>query len=264
MSSAWSSAPSTASTVLGPISWPPSTSSTSSSTTARASATRPSSPSSVSWLPRRRIVHWSRSRSAPRTPSPTPASSAATSFEIERTSCNGHSVGTALAVGAFSAVPPWVTFDRSAGTVTLAAQVRYPRGTPCRLCSPRGGGWEHLAGPKRTRPPRTRPNPAHSGQLLANHLADDRAVGAAGDLRRHVRHDAADVADARRADLGDRVVDDPFQLVLGERLGHELGEHRQLRLLGLGLRLPAASAERLDRLKPPLALTLEHLQLLVV
>ena len=47
----------------------------------------PSSPSIVSWLPRSRSVHWSRARSASSTPSPTPASSAATSFGTERTSC---------------------------------------------------------------------------------------------------------------------------------------------------------------------------------
>ena len=63
----------TASTVSGPISCPPSTSSTSSSTTARASATRSSSPSIVSWLPRRRSVQCSRSRSESSTPSPMPA-----------------------------------------------------------------------------------------------------------------------------------------------------------------------------------------------
>ena len=95
----------TASTVSGPISWPPSTSSTSSSTTARASATRASSPSSVSWLPRRRIVQPSRSRSASSTPSPTPASSAATSFGdlenfLHRTQCRRPvGVGAAPASG---------------------------------------------------------------------------------------------------------------------------------------------------------------------
>ena len=46
-----------------------------------------SSPSSVRRLPRRLIVQPSRSRSAPRTPSPIPASSAATSFGTSRTSC---------------------------------------------------------------------------------------------------------------------------------------------------------------------------------
>ena len=54
-----------------------------------------------------------------------------------------------------------------------------------------------------------------SGELLADELADRRAVGAAGDLRHHVRHHPAEVAHARRADLGDRVVDDPLELVLG-------------------------------------------------
>src|SRR5215210_476466 len=93
MSSASSIARTTAPTVSGPISWPPSTSSTSSSTTARASETCVSSPSIVSTLPRSRIVHWRRSRSASRTPSPTPASSAATSFETGKVSCTRFSLG---------------------------------------------------------------------------------------------------------------------------------------------------------------------------
>src|SRR5436190_5607303 len=93
ISSAWSSARTTAPTVSGPISWPPWTSSTSSSTTARASDTRSSSPSIVSTLPRRRIVQRRRSRSASKTPSPTPASSAATSLETGKVSCTEFSVG---------------------------------------------------------------------------------------------------------------------------------------------------------------------------
>src|SRR5205807_762730 len=52
------------------------------------------------------------------------------------------------------------------------------------------------------------------GQLLADQLANHRAVGAAGDLRHHVRHHASEVAHARRPDLGDRVVDDLLELVL--------------------------------------------------
>src|SRR6266571_4284852 len=101
-SSTWSSAPSTASTVDGPISCPPSTSSTSSSTTARASETFGSSPSIVSRLPRSRIVQSSLSRSESRTPSLTPASSAATSFGTSRTSCTPTSVG-AVGSGQFLA-----------------------------------------------------------------------------------------------------------------------------------------------------------------
>src|SRR5581483_10909696 len=81
------SAPSTASTVWEPISCPPSTRSTSSSITDRASATLASSPSSVSWLPRSLIVHWTRSRSASSTASDIPASSAATAFETSKVSC---------------------------------------------------------------------------------------------------------------------------------------------------------------------------------
>src|SRR5215212_5403494 len=96
MSSASSMARTTAPTVSGPISWPPSTSSTSSSTTARASETCVASPSIVSTLPRSRIVHWRRSRSASRTPSPTPASSAATSFETGKLSCTRFSLGKRL------------------------------------------------------------------------------------------------------------------------------------------------------------------------
>ena len=93
MSAAWSSAATTAPTVSGPISCPPSTSSTSSSTTARASATCAVAPSSVSRLPRSEIEQPSRSRSESSTPSPTPASSAATSFGTSSTSCIALSVG---------------------------------------------------------------------------------------------------------------------------------------------------------------------------
>ena len=49
-----------------------------------------------------------------------------------------------------------------------------------------------------------------------------------------------------------------------ERLGHELLEHRELALLCLRLLLAATGAERLGRLDAPLALALEHLQLLVL
>src|SRR5581483_10708556 len=192
--------------------------------TARASATRRSSPSSVSWLPLRRIVQLSRSRSAPSTPSPTPASSAATSFEIERTSCNADSLGPTPSDG------------------------RRPRRLPVSFAADQ---------------PRRRCAVA-SGQLLANQLADRGAVGTAGDLRHHVCHHPAEVAHARRTHLGDHVVDDPLELLLGQRLGHELLEHCELRLLGQRLLLSPARAEGLRRLQPPLALALEHLQLLLV
>src|SRR5919201_619414 len=182
-SSAWSSAASTASTVLGSISWPPSTSSPSSSITARAWATSGSEPSIVSRLPRSRIVQRSRSRSASSTPSPTVASSAATSLDTDRTSCT-------------------------------EAQ--------CRRSARQHSCWRAGA--------RTR-----SGQLLAHELADGGAVGAPGDLRHDVRHHAAEVAHAGRTDLGDRVVDDLLELVLRERLRHELLEHRELPLFRLGL-----------------------------
>ena len=86
-SSASSSAASTASTVLGSMSWPPSTRSPSSSITALAWATSGSEPSIVRRLPRNKIVQRRRSRSASSTPSPTVASSAATSFETDKTSC---------------------------------------------------------------------------------------------------------------------------------------------------------------------------------
>ena len=84
-----SSVPSTASTVCEPIWWPPSTSSTSSSITARAFSTCWSSPSRVSWLPRRRTVQVRRSRRASSTPSEIPASSAATAFETSSVCCIG-------------------------------------------------------------------------------------------------------------------------------------------------------------------------------
>src|SRR5918912_1057025 len=70
-------------------------------------------------------------------------------------------------------------------------------------------------------------------ELLADELAHDGAVGAAGDLRHDVGHHPPEVAHARRAHLGDRAVHDLLQLLLVELLGHELCEHGQLRLLAL-------------------------------
>src|SRR5919201_4095699 len=115
--------------------------------------------------------------------------------------------------------------------------------------------------PRRPWPPWTCPA---SGQLLADELAHDRAVGAARHLRHDVRHHPAEVAHARRADLGDRAVHDLFQLLLVELLGHELREHGQLRLLGCGLLRPPAGAKRLGSLHTALSLALENLELLVV
>src|SRR4029079_15528358 len=209
MSSDWSSAATTAPTVSGPIAWPPSTSSTSSSSTARASTTRASSPASVSRLPRSETVQPSRSRNASSTPSPTPASSAATSFGTVRTSC----------------------MDPSVGAVTYGA------------CPARSKAL---------------------GELLAHELADDRAVRPPGDTRHRVRHHAAEIADRRRADLGDHVVHDLLELVLGELVGHELLDDVQLELLAVGLLLPAGCVERLHRLDALLALTRQHLARVLV
>ena len=75
--------------------------------------------------------------------------------------------------------------------------------------------------------------------------------------RGRVRH-------ARRSDLGDDVVDDLLDLVLGERLGHELLEDLELALLRLRLLLAAARAERLGRFEPLLPLALHDLQLLLL
>src|SRR5437667_248131 len=148
----------------------------------------------------------------PAGPIPNVASSAATSFETEKTSCTG---------------PQCRDRHRPLARAGLGlARRREARG---------------------------------SGELLAHELADDRAVGASRDLRHHVRHDAAEVAHARRADLCDRVVDDLLELVLGERLGHELLEHRQLSLFSERLLLAATAPEGLRRLEPALALALEHL-----
>src|SRR5262249_22079413 len=76
-----------------------------------------------------------------------------------------------------------------------------------------------------------------------------------------VRHHATHVAQARRTGLGDRVVDDLLELVLGERLGHELFEDRELGLLLRPLLLAAAGAKPLRRLAAAPALTLERLRL---
>ena len=197
-----------------PTSCPLSTRSTSSSTTARASATFASSPSSVSRLPRRLTAQPSRSRSAVRTPSPMPASSAATSFGTSRTSCTSLSVGAGSGRGGSRALRP-----------TGAESQR---------------------------------------ELLADDLAHRGAVGAPGDLRHDVRHHAAEVGHARRTHLCDRVVHDLLDLVLGERLRHELLEDLALSLLRLRLLLAAAGPERLGRLEPALPLAPEHLELLVL
>src|SRR4051812_13847407 len=103
-----------------------------------------------------------------------------------------------------------------------------------------------------------------SSELFADDLAHDRAVGTAGDLRHDIGHHATEVGHARRPDLRDGVVDDLLDLILAEGLGHELLEDLELALLGRGLRLAAAGAEGVCRLDSPLALALQHLQLLVL
>src|SRR6202011_1347350 len=102
------------------------------------------------------------------------------------------------------------------------------------------------------------------GELLADELADDRAVGSARDLWHHVCHHAAEIAHARRPDLRDRVVDDLLELFLGERCRHELLQHRELVLLAPRLLLSPRAAIGLRGFEPPFAFPLEHLQLLVV
>ena len=95
-----SSAPSTASTVCAPIWWPPSTSSTSSSITSRASATFGVVALERQLVPAQADRAAGRSRSASSTPSPIPASSAATAFETSRVSCIHPSVGGVPAAAA--------------------------------------------------------------------------------------------------------------------------------------------------------------------
>src|SRR5262249_50103597 len=105
---------------------------------------------------------------------------------------------------------------------------------------------------------------ARSGELLADDLAHRRAVGAAGDLGHDIGHDAAEVAQARCAVLGDRVVDDRLELVLRQRLGHDPLEHVHLVLFLLGLLPAARRTVGLDRVQPVLALALQDLELLVL
>ena len=62
--------------------------------------------------------------------------------------------------------------------------------------------------------------------------------------------------------LRDRVVDDRLELLLGQRLGHELLDHVELVLLGLRAFLVPGVAERLGRLDPLLSLALQNLELL--
>ena len=84
------------------------------------------------------------------------------------------------------------------------------------------------------------------------------------DARHHVGHHATDVAQRRGADLGDHVVDDLVELVVGERVGHELLEHLELEVFLVRLLLAAGGLEGLERLDALLALALQHLQLLVL
>src|SRR3954471_15973425 len=106
--------------------------------------------------------------------------------------------------------------------------------------------------------------PDASRQLLFDQLTDDRAVRSAADLRHDVGHHAAEVAHRGGAVLGDRVVDDLLELVFGQRLRHELLEHRELALLRSRLLVAAAATESLGRLDAALPLALQHLQLLLV
>jgi pimeloyl-ACP methyl ester carboxylesterase len=101
-------------------------------------------------------------------------------------------------------------------------------------------------------------------ELLADELADDGAVGASGDLRHHVGHHPPELTQVRRADLGDHVVHDLLELFLGQLLGHEFLEDRELGLFLVGRLGPVARAKRLGRLDAPLALALQHLELLVL
>src|SRR6266508_921440 len=221
----------TASTVPGPIACPPSTSSTSSSMTTRASPTFVSSPSRVRRFPRSSSATPSRSRSAWRMPSSIVASSAATSFETDRTSCK------------------WTKCRDGR---------RLPRGRR----EPPSGFSLAVRGARVVR--RSHRNRPELGQLFAHELAHDRPVGPPRHLRHHVCHHAAEVAQRRRPGLGDRVVDDSLELVLVNRLGHELLNDLELALFFRGLLLPAAPAERLRRFGPALALALENVQLLVL
>ena len=61
-------------------------------------------------------------------------------------------------------------------------------------------------------------------------------------MRHHVGHHAAEVAHARGAVLRDRIVDDLLELVLRQRLRHELGQHSELALLRRCLLLAAAAS----------------------
>src|ERR1051326_8836808 len=102
------------------------------------------------------------------------------------------------------------------------------------------------------------------GELFAHELAHDGAVGAPRDLGHDVGHHTAELPEARRPDLGDHVVHDLLELLLGERRRHELFEHGELLLLLERLLLAVAAAEGLRRFDAALALALQDLELLVV
>ena len=181
----------------------------------------------------------------------------------------GHDLVAAVASGAFpTAIAPEarIAFVDSLGSIlTIAAIVASPGP---RSSSSSCAGHRPTTVARRQRLASSRRNlgarPDRSGELLADDLADGGAVGLAGDARHHVGHHATDVAQRRRADLGDDVVDDLVELVLGERLRHELLEHLELEVLLVGLLLAAGGLERLERLDALLPLALQDLQLLVL
>ena len=55
-------------------------------------------------------------------------------------------------------------------------------------------------------------------EFLADDLADAGPVGAPGHLRHHIGHDAPEITQGRGAILGNGIVDDCLDLLLGERL----------------------------------------------
>src|ERR1700761_1645750 len=94
-------------------------------------------------------------------------------------------------------------------------------------------------------------------QLLAHGGADPLAVGAPGDLRHHRRHHLAHLLPFRRPGLGDRLGDQPLELLVAQLRGQVILDQLRLEALGGGLLGPPGALVSLGRLDPFLPFPLQ-------
>src|ERR1700761_2932730 len=94
-------------------------------------------------------------------------------------------------------------------------------------------------------------------QLLTHGGADPLAVGAPGDLRHHRRHHLAHLLPFRRPGLGDRLGDQPLELLVAQLRGQVILDQLRLEALGGGLLGPPGALVSLGRLDPFLPFPLQ-------